>query len=81
MVPVAAVQQDKQGAFVLVVGPDNGVKEQRVTLGRQVGQYFVVADGLSGGEHVIVEGIQKVQPGQTVNPLPRSAAASPSQAG
>jgi membrane fusion protein (multidrug efflux system) len=81
MVPVAAVQQDKQGAFVLVVGPDNGVKEQRVTLGRQVGQYFVVADGLSGGEHVIVEGIQKVQPGQTVNPLPRSATASPGQAG
>jgi membrane fusion protein (multidrug efflux system) len=81
LVPVSAVQQDKQGAFVLVVGPDNGVKEQRVTLGRQVGQYFVVADGLSGGERVIVEGIQKVQPGQTVNPLPQSAAQSPNSAG
>jgi membrane fusion protein (multidrug efflux system) len=81
LVPVAAVQQDKQGAFVLVVGPDNKVREQRVTLGRQVSQYFVVADGLSGGERVIVEGTQKVQPGETVNPLPQSAVPASTRAG
>jgi membrane fusion protein (multidrug efflux system) len=81
LVPVAAVQQDKQGAFVLLVGPDDTLKEQRVTLGPQVGQYFVVTQGLSGGEHVIVEGIQKVQPGQKVNPLPQPTASAQDRAG
>jgi membrane fusion protein (multidrug efflux system) len=71
LVPVAAVQQDRHGAFALLVTPDKTVKEQRITLGPQIGQYFVVVQGLSGGEQVIVEGVQKVQPGQTVNPLPQ----------
>ncbi len=80
MVPVAAVQQDKQGAFVLLVEPDNTVKEQRITLGPQVGQYFVVTEGLSGGERVIAEGIQKVQPGQKVNPLPQPSVSAQNRA-
>jgi membrane fusion protein (multidrug efflux system) len=81
LVPVAAVQKDKEGAFVLLVGPDNTANEQRVTLGPQIGQRFVVTQGLSGGEHVIVEGIQKVQPGQKVNPLPQSTASAQAHAG
>lgn len=68
MVPVAAVQTDQSGNYVLTVGADNTVKQQSVTLGRQVSQDFIVQKGLSGGERVITEGLQKVRPGEKVTP-------------
>ncbi|HYZ23127.1 MAG TPA: efflux RND transporter periplasmic adaptor subunit [Rhodopila sp.] len=68
LVPVAAVQTDQQGSYVLVVGPDNKVRQQPVQLGRQIAQNEIVNKGLSGGERVIVAGVQKVQPGEVVNP-------------
>jgi membrane fusion protein, multidrug efflux system len=66
MVPVAAVQTDQNGSFVLAVGPGDKVTEQTVTLGDQVGQNFVVKTGLKLGDRVIVDGIQKVKTGETV---------------
>ena len=67
LVAVQAVQNDANGPFVLVVGQDGKVQEQRVTLGRQIGQNYIVQSGLKGGERVITEGVQKVRPGQAVN--------------
>jgi membrane fusion protein (multidrug efflux system) len=75
LVPVAAVQLQQSGSFVLTVGQDNKVAQTAVQLGRQVGQDYVVMSGLSGGERVIVEGVQKVHPGETVNPVDNSSAA------
>lgn len=72
LVPVAAVQTDQKGSYVLVVGGDNKVKQQPVTLGRQLAQNEIVNTGLSGGERVIVAGVQKVRPGETVNPTEAS---------
>jgi len=77
LVPVEAVQTDRSGSSVLLVGADHKVKQQPVTLGPQIGQSYVVEKGLAGGESVIVAGVQKVKPGQTVNPVP---AAPPPQA-
>jgi membrane fusion protein (multidrug efflux system) len=73
VVPVEAVQDDKRGQFVLVVGPDNKVKSQQITTGAQIGQDFVVNSGLAGGEDVIVEGMQKIHPGEVVNPIRQTA--------
>jgi membrane fusion protein (multidrug efflux system) len=85
LVPVAAVQTDKSGNYVLVVGTDNKVKQQPVKTGRQIGQDFIVDSGLSGGERVIVAGVQKVQPGQTVTateaPQPPAAENTAASAG
>jgi membrane fusion protein (multidrug efflux system) len=67
VVPVQAVQNDKSGQFVLLVGPDNKVRQQYIKVGHQLGQEWIVTDGLKGGEDVIIEGLQKVQPGQVVN--------------
>jgi membrane fusion protein, multidrug efflux system len=69
LVPVEAVQIEESGRFVLVVGPDNKVRQQPVVLGPQIAQDFVVNNGLSGGERVIVAGVQKVRPGETVIPV------------
>jgi membrane fusion protein (multidrug efflux system) len=65
---VAAVQTDQSSQFVLLVGTDNKVTQQTVTLGEQVGQNFIVDSGLSQGDRVIVDGIQKVKVGQQVDP-------------
>jgi membrane fusion protein (multidrug efflux system) len=74
LVPVAAVQTDRSGNYVLVVGPDKKVQQQPVTLGRQISQDFIVEKGVSGGERVIVAGVQKVRPGEIVNPVAAPAA-------
>jgi membrane fusion protein (multidrug efflux system) len=87
VVPVAAVQTDEKGSYVLLVTPDNKVQQQRVQLGRQIAQNFIVEQGLSGNERVIVQGIQQVRPGQVVSPTTLSGSdetagsAQPSAAG
>lgn len=65
-VPMASVVIDQAGPSVMVVGGESKVEQRRVTLGPQQGVSVVVADGLKAGERVIVDGLQKVRPGQTV---------------
>ena len=74
IVPVSAVQTDQNSQFVLVVGPDNKVSEQTITLGQQIDQNFIVDSGVKLGDRVIVDGIQKVKIGEVVNPSSASAA-------
>jgi membrane fusion protein (multidrug efflux system) len=68
MIPQAALQLDRTGSYVLVVGPDDRVVQRRVTLGAPEGSEIVIEQGLEAGERVIVEGIQKVRPSQQVAP-------------
>ncbi len=67
LVPVSAVQTDQNSSFVLIVGPDNKVAQKTVILGDQIAQNFIVKSGIKLGDRVIVDGIQKVKPGQTVS--------------
>ncbi len=67
MIPQASVQRDQRGDFVLVVGQQQTVEQRYVTLGRQVETAVVVEDGMREGESVIVEGLQRVRPGATVD--------------
>jgi membrane fusion protein, multidrug efflux system len=74
LVPVQAVQQNREGKFVLVVGPDDRVEQRPIEADQQVGQSWAVEDGLRAGESVIVEGLQKVRPGAQVRPVPAATA-------
>jgi membrane fusion protein (multidrug efflux system) len=65
-VPQSAVLLDQAGRYVLVVDADKKVEQRRVTTGAEQGRNIVVTEGLKEGEQVIVEGIQKVRPGQVV---------------
>ena len=75
--PRAAVLQDQQGSFVFVVGENNVAQRRNVTLGRSSADTAVIEGGLEGGETVVVEGLQRVRPGQPVNPGPASAPTLP----
>jgi membrane fusion protein (multidrug efflux system) len=65
-VPQSAVLLDQAGRYVLVVDAAKKVEQRRVTTGAEQGRDIVVTDGLKEGEQIIVEGIQKVRPGQVV---------------
>jgi membrane fusion protein (multidrug efflux system) len=73
MIPQQALQLEQAGPYVLVVGTDDKVVQQRVKLGQPVGSDIVVTEGLKAGDRVIVEGIQKVHPGQKVAPSEAAA--------
>ncbi len=68
-VPQLAVQLDKKGHFVFIVGDDNKVERQDVQVGAQQAGMWVVTSGLAKGQKVIVQGLQKVQPGIVVKPV------------
>jgi len=58
-----------QGNFqVAVVGADNKVSIRTVKPGAKTGSLVVIAEGLQPGERIVVEGLQKVKDGMTVNP-------------
>ncbi len=70
LVPQRAVTE-LQGTYqVAVVDGANKISIRTVTPGDRVGTQWIIEDGLKPGERVVAEGIQKVGPGMTVNPLP-----------
>jgi membrane fusion protein, multidrug efflux system len=66
VIPQSAVLLDQAGRYVLVVDAAKKVEQRRITAGVEQGRNLVVTDGLKEGELVIVEGVQKVRPGQIV---------------
>jgi len=66
VVPQSAVLEDHDGRYVFVVDDQNRVIMRRVKTGPVIGVNWAMASGLAASEKVIVEGIQKVQPGQVV---------------
>lgn len=81
-VPVRAVQTTPQGQQVLTVGADNKVVAKAIKTGELKGGDWIVTEGLTGEERVIVNGLQKAQPGAVVNPvaLADTAPSAPTQA-
>jgi len=71
LVPQKAVTEMQSAKIVYVVNQDNKVALRSVALGDRVGQDYIVKDGVKAGERVVVEGIQKVRPGLTVNAMSR----------
>jgi membrane fusion protein (multidrug efflux system) len=71
-IPRAAVLSDQQGDYVFTVGPDNKAEQRRIQLGQSTPTTASVISGLAVGEKVIVEGLQRVRPGQPVSPGPAS---------
>jgi membrane fusion protein, multidrug efflux system len=72
-IPRAAVLSDQQGEYVFVLGADNKAEQRRIKLGQSTSTVASVTSGLSVGEKVIVEGLQRVRPGQVVAPGPANA--------
>lgn len=60
------MRNPKGEAYVFVVTPENKVEQRIVIANRTVGTDWLIEDGLKQGERVVLEGIQKVRAGATV---------------
>jgi membrane fusion protein (multidrug efflux system) len=73
VVPQAALITDQQGVYVFIV--DSGkVAIRRIKTGGPNGEDMIVTDGLSGGEQIIVEGLQTIRSGMEVKANPATPA-------
>ena len=66
VVPQLAVQEIQGLYSVMVVKPDATVEQRMVKAGERVGNLWVIDSGLKPADKVIVEGLQRVQPGVKV---------------
>lgn len=67
LVPQQAVARDSRGqAIVQVIKADGSAEARPVTADRTQGSKWVVTNGLSDGDRVVVEGLQKIRPGVKV---------------
>jgi membrane fusion protein (multidrug efflux system) len=71
-IPRAAVLSDQQGDYVYVVDAQNKAQIRRIQLGQSTPSMAVVSNGLTEGELVISEGLQRVRPGEVVSAGPAS---------
>jgi RND family efflux transporter MFP subunit len=63
-----AVGTDQGQKFVYIVGADNKISYRTVKVGRLTDGLRIVQHGLTPGETVVVNGLQRVHPGDAVNP-------------
>jgi multidrug efflux system membrane fusion protein len=63
-----AIGTDQDKKYVLVVDADNKAIYREVTLGPSVEGLRVVTQGLTSGERIVVNGLQRVRPGAVIEP-------------
>lgn len=66
LIDEAAIGTDQDKKYVLVVDKQGAVAYREVKLGAQHGNLRVITAGLSADERIVVNGVQRVRPGQTV---------------
>lgn len=68
LVPDAALGTDQGGRYLLVVNADHAVAQKHVTAGPLRGTLRVIETGLDPEDLVVVDGLQRAVPGQTIEP-------------
>ena len=78
LIPQRAVKLAADAASVMVLDAKNVATPRPVKLGTMVAGQWAILDGLKPGDRVIVDGLQKVQPGQPVRVAqPKGTASTP----
>ncbi|MDA8637103.1 efflux RND transporter periplasmic adaptor subunit [Rhodospirillales bacterium] len=57
---------NRRGAQIVIINEDGKAAFRTVQLGESVGPRFVVLEGLTTGEHVVVRGNERIRPGQAI---------------
>lgn len=67
LAPEQGVARDERGRpTALVVGPGGRVELRSLETGAEIGNQWLITSGLAAGDHLIVEGQQRVKPGDVV---------------
>jgi membrane fusion protein, multidrug efflux system len=70
-VPAAVVQRGPQGTYAFVIKPDQTVEMRLIAVDQVQDGVALIAEGLKPGEHVVVDGQYRLQPGSKVAPSER----------
>ena len=81
LLPQSAVLTDRDGTYVMVVGPDNVVKRVAVGTGQVTPQGVAILSGLTGRERVVQSAGAFLNAGEKVTPKLAAPAAQPATAG
>ncbi|HTJ91777.1 MAG TPA: efflux RND transporter periplasmic adaptor subunit [Pararobbsia sp.] len=76
LVPTAAVQTGAPGDYVYLVNPDQTVSVHKVTLGPSDGKNTVITAGLSAGQHVVTDGVDRLSEGAKIRVAAHAASAA-----
>ncbi|HEY8608235.1 MAG TPA: efflux RND transporter periplasmic adaptor subunit [Noviherbaspirillum sp.] len=67
LIPQQAVIRDAAGrASIMVVTPDNTIEKRNVQVTRAIGNKWLAESGVRAGEKVVVDGFQRIKPGDKV---------------
>lgn len=77
VIPERAIASDQGTKYVYVVTDDNVAERKTIELGKLRGHQRVVLKGLEAGEKVVVQGLQRVRPGEKVTPTAEKATPEP----
>jgi RND family efflux transporter MFP subunit len=68
LIPERAIATDQNLKFVYVVNAEKAAERRNVELGGQRGDLRIITSGLQAGDQVVVKGLQRIRPGQKVEP-------------
>jgi multidrug efflux system membrane fusion protein len=83
LVPTPAVQSGAPGDYVYLVNPDQSVSVHKVTRGPSDGKNTVIQSGLTAGQTVVTDGMDRLSDGAKIKvaaPKPAPGAAAPAGA-
>lgn len=73
LIPQGTLFRDAEGnPLVWIVGKENKAEQRKITLGDAIDNRWLVTSGLKAGDQVIVEGLQGLSAGMTIEPTPMS---------
>ena len=78
LVPQTAVLQNERGYFLFVLDAEGKAQVRPVKTGEWLGTDWIITEGLAAGDRVVVDNLQRLQPGAVVKP---AEAARPGGAG
>jgi membrane fusion protein, multidrug efflux system len=67
LIPLPAVQRSSLGTFVYVIKPNQTVELRKVQVGLTQGNIATIESGLSAGETVVTDGVDRLQQGSLVS--------------
>jgi membrane fusion protein (multidrug efflux system) len=80
LAPQRGISRNNKGeATAMVVNKDGKVEARILQAGRTIGSNWLIEKGLSAGDQLIVEGLQKIRPGASVQAVPAGSATANSQ--
>jgi membrane fusion protein (multidrug efflux system) len=70
LAPQQGITRDAQGnALAMIVGKNNRIEQRTVVAERAIGSSWLITAGLTAGDQLVVEGLNKIRAGDTVHPL------------